>query len=133
AARGQFVQRSVGGVDIKPGGMVANLQPAERDQLRREREKAMQPVAGELKAKADLRKVSLRRLEAVLAEHLKNGAPLSDEMKYLAGMQSIRYVFVYPDQHDIVIAGPGEGWKVGPQGEVVGVTSGRPVLLLDDL
>src|SRR6185295_1126254 len=62
-AHAQFVQRSVGGVFIKPRGMVANLQPAEQDQLRQEREKALKPAEGELKTKTALRKISLRRLE----------------------------------------------------------------------
>ena len=30
-------------------------------------------------------------------------------------------------------AGPGEGWKVADDGNVVGVTTGRPVLRLEDL
>ena len=54
-------------------------------------------------------------------------------MRYLAGMQRVQYVFVYPQHNDIVLAGPGEGWKLNAQGEVVGITTNRPVLLLDDL
>jgi hypothetical protein len=42
-------------------------------------------------------------------------------------------VFVYPDSGDIVLAGPAEGWTVNEQGEVVGRTTGQPVLQLDDL
>ena len=34
-----------------------------------------------------------------------------------AGLQHIRYVFVYPEQKDIVLVGPGEGWKVDDQRE----------------
>ena len=54
-------------------------------------------------------------------------------MKYLAGLQRLHYVFVYPEQNDIVLAGSGEGWKVSDSGEIVGATTGRAVLLLDDL
>ena len=42
-------------------------------------------------------------------------------------------MFVYPEQKDIVLVGPAEGWKVDGRGNVVGVTTGRPVMLLDDL
>ena len=42
-------------------------------------------------------------------------------------------MLVYPEQKDIVLVGPGEGWKVDARGNVVGVTTGRPVMLLDDL
>ena len=80
-----------------------------------------------------LRKISLRRLEAAIADHRKTGEPLNDEMKYLAGLQHIQYVFVYPELGDIVLAGPGEGWKINAQGDLVGVTTGRPVMWLDDL
>src|SRR5205823_4536870 len=34
---------------------------------------------------------------------------------------------------DIIIAGPGEGWKVNNDGTVVGVKTGSPLLQLDDL
>ena len=54
-------------------------------------------------------------------------------MRYLAGMQRVQYVFVFPEQQDIVLAGPGEGWKMNDEGEIVGVTTNRPVMLLDDL
>ena len=37
------------------------------------------------------------------------------------------------EEQDIVLAGPGEGWKINEQGEVVGLTTGRPVMWLDDL
>ena len=80
-----------------------------------------------------MRKISLRRLEAAIDDCAKNNKPLPDAIKYLAGLQHIRYVFVYPEQKDIVLVGPGEGWKVDARGNVVGVTTGRPVMLLDDL
>ena len=54
-------------------------------------------------------------------------------MKYLVGLLRIRYVFFYPESKDIVIAGPAEGWMTDPAGRVVGLTTGRPVLQLQDL
>ena len=54
-------------------------------------------------------------------------------MTYLAGLQRVRYVFVYPEQQDIVLVGPAEGWKMDGLGNVVGRTTNRPVLMLDDL
>ena len=36
-------------------------------------------------------------------------------MRYLAGLQHIQYVFVYPDQHDIVLAGPAKVGKSTPR------------------
>jgi hypothetical protein len=83
-----------------------------------------------ISAISKLRKFSLNRLEA--AAVARQGVP-TDEMKYLAGLQRIEYVFFYPDSKDIVIAGPAEGWMIDASGRVVGITSGRPVVQLQDL
>ena len=55
------------------------------------------------------------------------------ELILLGGLQEIRYIFVYPEQKDIVLVGPAEGWKVDERGNIVGKTTGRPVMNLDDL
>lgn len=89
--------------------------------------------AADLFRSSKLRKVSLVRLEQAVAAGLAAGRPLDDELKYLAGLQRLQYVFCYPDQHDIVIGGPAEGFVDDGSGRVVGVTTGRPVLRLDDL
>jgi hypothetical protein len=101
--------------------------------LRAERARLMQNVPGDLHAAAPLRKVSLRGLEEAIEESLRANKPLSDDMFLLAGLQDIRYVFVYPEQKDIVLVGFGEGWQLDRNGNFVGVTTGKPVLLLDDL
>lgn len=77
-----------------------------------------------------MRKVSLNRLEKAILDHQNT---LSDEMRYLAGLQRVRYVFYYPDSKDIVLAGPAEGWTSDLSGRVVGLTSRRPVVQLQDL
>ena len=60
-----------------------------------------------------MRMISLKGLEQAVKKGLKDGTPgLPEEVRYLAGLQRIEYVFLYPEQNDIVIAGPGEGWKV---------------------
>jgi hypothetical protein len=93
----------------------------------------MERVPAALDSAVPMRKVSLRRLEATLADCAGSHKPIPDAAKYLAGLQRIHYVFVYPEQKDIVLVGPGEGWKVDAKGSVVGVVTGRPVMLLDDL
>ncbi len=82
-----------------------------------------------LTAYSKLRKISLNRLEQAILEH---DGVVSDEMRYLAGLQRVRYVFYYPDSKDIVLAGPAEGWTADLSGRVVGLTSGRPVVQLQD-
>lgn len=129
-----FRNRSVGGIAIDPHGVVTV--PAREDAslyLRTIRERTPK-TPDALSAPVGLRKISLRRLdEAVRAARRDRYGMLPDEINYLAGLQRIEYVLVYPDEHDIVLAGPGEGWTVNEHGSVVGITTGRPVLHLDDL
>src|SRR5262249_41118377 len=63
----------------------------------------------------------------------KDLAPLPNDVRFLGGLQRIEYIFVYPEEKDIILAGFGEGWKVDEQANIVGLTTGRPVLRVDDL
>jgi hypothetical protein len=83
--------------------------------------------------KSELRKISLNRLEAAVAARIASGAKLTDEMKTLAGLTRVSYVFFYPDTSDIVIAGPAEGWVEDLSGRMRGVETGHPTVLLEDL
>ena len=79
----------------------------------------------------EMRCVSLRALEKAIEA---NNYALTDEMKYLAGLTRIEYVFFDPETKDVIIAGPAENWVVYPElDRVVGIKSGRPVVRLEDL
>jgi hypothetical protein len=82
---------------------------------------------------AEMRMVSLTRLERAIADRLDAGKPVVESMRQLAGLSEIQYVFVHPEQHEIVVAGPAEGWRYNEQGRAVAASSGRPTLQLDDL
>lgn len=82
---------------------------------------------------SELRKVSLNRLEKVIADRLAAGQPITDEMKYLVGMTRVEYVFYYPETKDIVLAGPAEPFAPDASGRIIGVNSGHSVLELQDL
>jgi hypothetical protein len=125
--------QGVGGIAIDPSGTLSNAVQGDTKQLHDLRAQALKDVPGDIKAAAPLRKISLRRLEAAIAASKKSGEPLPNEVRLLAGLQNIRYVFIYPEEHDIVLAGFAEGWKVDERGHLVGLTTGRPVILLDDL
>lgn len=131
-ASAQFFQQAVGGISVDPAGVLSN---SERDTngLRQFWLDNIQPVPGELERATPLRKVSLRGLAAKLADlgHNEDRAP--DDVRFLAGLQRVEYVLVYPEQQDIVLVGFGEGWVIDRQGFLVGATTGRPVLQLDDL
>ena len=129
-----FRNNSVGGISIDAQGVVKNADPESRTLLLREMRTNFNPASPEMAAPTGLRMISLRGLEAAIADAVQNHqGVLPDEVKYLAGLQRIQYILVYPEQNDIILAGPGEGWKIDDQLHVVGVTTGKPVLQLDNL
>jgi hypothetical protein len=121
---------AVGGVSISADGQLANVDVARHNELAGIR---LEAVPGVMNRANGLRKVSLARMDAALKDCLDAGKPIPEAMYCLAGLQQIRYVFLYPEKHDIVLAGPADGWKLDKRGNVVGATNGRPVLQLDDL
>lgn len=124
---------AVGGVAIDAAGKVCLASHRDEDALRAARRAALAGVAGDVTESSKLRKISLRRLNSLLAQHVPENKPLSPEILYLAGLRSVEYVFAYPEFHDIVLAGPAEGWTVDDAGNVVGTDSGDAVLQLIDL
>jgi hypothetical protein len=82
---------------------------------------------------SNLRKVSLNRLEEAVTTLTDKGAPATEEMKNLAGITRVQYIFYYPDTKDIVLAGPAEPYVADLSGRMIGAKSGRAVLQLEDL
>jgi len=125
--------RQVGGVLVNVDGVLANVDLRDRKGLAELRRKALARVPVEMSAAIELRMISLRALDEAVSELARDKKPITDDIRYLAGLQRVQYVFVDPENRDIVLAGPAEGWKVDDLGNVVGATTGRPVLQLDDL
>jgi hypothetical protein len=131
---GAIFGNRVGGVSIDAAGMVTPPEKSARIPMRDALRKRHAAPAAELNEPTEMRMISLRRLEeAVSASKQSTAEMLPDDLRFLAGIQRIQYVLIYPEEHDIVLAGPGEGWKVDDDGNIVGVTTGRPVLRLEDL
>jgi hypothetical protein len=131
---GQFRNRSVGGISIDTHGVVANADPESHTLLLREMRANFNPASPKMAESNELRMISLRGLEAAIADAVQNNqGDLPDEVKYLAGLQRIQYILVYPEINDIILVGPGEGWKIDDNLHVVGSTTGMPVLQLDNL
>jgi hypothetical protein len=125
---------SVGGVSIDPNGVLAEPPATAVRNLVAAELKNAKPVADALNQKVELRKISLREIETAVAKSgQQNAAELPAEIKFLAGIQRLQYIFVDAEHDDIILAGPGEGWKLDNRGNYVGVTTGRPVLRLEDL
>lgn len=133
AGTGLLRSPAVGGVLIDAAGLVRSATLAERAELLNQlRAEVVQP-RGDLAEATELRMISLRALQDAMRRELQTGQAIPDEMQMLAGLQRVEYVFVYPERNDIVLAGPAEPWVVREDASVVGRTTGRPVLQLDDL
>ena len=133
-ANAQFVQtQSVGGVSIDTDGILKSATRDEIGKLQRVLAEYTGAVPEGLDQASDLRRISLGKIDAALREWRERGERVPVELEVLGGLQKIKYVLVYPEQHDIVLVGPGEGWTINAKGQCVGAASGRPVMLLDDL
>ncbi|HEV7281085.1 MAG TPA: DUF1598 domain-containing protein [Pirellulaceae bacterium] len=99
---------------------------------------AKRTLPGDLAEPTELRVVSLRRLNEALERGEEAGADTVDPAAlHLAGLLSIRYVCVAEksgdEPGDVLLAGPAEGWFDDLTGRSIGITSGAPTLLLEDL
>ena len=148
AARGQFEppifddDNDFGGVYIDADGMVRPRAADAKGKAADVRAKA-KGEAGGRKAVARGGKVegagggmvyvSLPRLFAEVRSHREAGKDVPEELRFLGGMTRLRYVLVYPEEKDLVIAGEAEPWTATGPLQAVGQTTGRPVMHLDDL
>jgi hypothetical protein len=88
---------------------------------------------GAARKSSALRYVSLPRLEREIARRQAARQPLEVDMLTLAGLERVRYVFVYPESGDLVLAGPAGDWRVDDDGRIVSAQSGEAIVRLDDL
>lgn len=128
--------QAAGGITIDGDGVLSAPKAktiSESVAKKRMQELAKQYLPENLSRSSSLRKLSLVRLERAITELKEQDKPIPEAMQYLAGLQRIDFVFVFPETNDLVIAGPAEAFAPDASGRVIGVSSGRPVLRLDDL
>ena len=130
---GGIGRNAVGGVMIEATGAVRTASEAERREFAAVLRDRVAPIQGELTEASEMRVISLRGLEAEVANSIQENRPVADELIYLAGLQQIDYVTVDRENHDICIAGPAEPWTVRDDGSVVGAKSGHSPMRLVDL
>lgn len=123
------------GIEVAPNGLLRAITKPEKSAVlsslgHRAREADLNT---NLRAQSALRLVSLTRLEKEVAKCVAEGHSVPETMQRLAGLSQVRYVFVYPEEHEVIIGGPAEGWKYNENGLAVGREGGRPTLYLDDL
>jgi len=125
--------QAVGGISIDAEGIVRNLDPQAVTALADERRRLLGGSAAAKTKAGTLRKVSLARVVAAVEKAAATRQPVPDEIVFLGGLERVTHVFVDPDGHDIVLAGPGDAAVVDAAGNVVAATSRRPLLMLEDL
>ena len=126
-----------GGVLVDAAGMLRLKSRSAARDLRAVRGEApasqLPKHADEARRASPLRYVSLPRLEREIARRRAAGEPLEPAMLTLAGLERVRYVFVYPESGDLVLAGPAGDWRVDADGRILSTDSGEAVVRLDDL
>lgn len=138
-ANAQFFTPFVGtppGVYLDADGKVQVRQTDETKEMAAMRARARASAVAEKDPKFAY--ISLPKLFEQLRALRETKKEIPEELRYLGGLTQIRYVFVYPDDKDLVIAGPAEPWTMMQQADdpvqyVFGTRTGRPVLQLDDL
>ena len=123
---------AVGGIEVDAAGVVRQARIVRGQDALLERPQKFDRSADGADRVGPLRKISLSKLEAAIAACASSGRRITEEMYFLANLLRIEYVLVYPEEHDIVIAGPACDETVVVDDTVVDAATGRPVLRLDD-
>lgn len=127
---------NLGGIAIDSAGVVTPAFAKETTaRLNQKRQEALaaKHLPGDVNVSSPMRMVSLVRMEKASRQFAEQNRHVPVEMQFLAGIQRIDYVFVYPETGDLVIAGPAEGFAPNAIGRMLGTSTGRPPLRLDDL
>lgn len=128
------IDEFAGGVYVDAGGLMKKLSArADSALLAVHRAAIASNSSGDPRKSSALRKISLTRLEREVQLLKAQGRDPSEAMQTLAGLQRIQYILVYPETRDIVLAGPAGDWRRDPEGRLVAMTNGAPVIHLDDL
>jgi len=125
-----------GGILIDGEGVIQQSKKSAKltSRMRRELKSASNEfLSQDVNQSSDLRVVSLRRISATIAKRLDAKEAIGPELLHLAGLTRVDWIIVDPEQHDLLLAGPAEGFAPMPDGRVVAVETGRPVLRLEDL
>ena len=119
---------AVGGISIDADGVLAN---AERDNLNKLRDAAgpggLAEVPGDLQqAGRAAQGLAAQAWQRRSTSASQNNRPLArrGQIPGRPAAHALRASSI-PSSNDIVLAGFGEGWKVGSHGEIVGATTGR--------
>lgn len=123
-ARGQ---QQVAGIWVDVNGVVQFREQDARAELESIRRR------GQAVESAELRYVSLPKLFADARGALDAGRDLPPEVRHVGGLTRIDYILVYPEERDLVIAGPAEEVDDANPLQPRGKLTGRPIVQFEDL
>ena len=120
------------GIDIDTHGQVRPLSQEKAETLGRITANNMEPLPENLDRKVPLRKISLKNLDAQVKTIVDQLDFLPDTIRYLGGLTAIDYIVAVPEENDLLLIGPAEGWRTDAASNIVGNQSGMPVLVFED-
>ncbi|MDR2763154.1 MAG: DUF1598 domain-containing protein [Planctomycetaceae bacterium] len=123
----------LGGVEIDVQGICAIAPRNAMDNFSKDMRRTFEKIPEDLSQQVSIRKISLKKINQAIQQTLDDGDFLPDTVRYLGGLTAINYVVLLPEEQDILLVGPSEGWKIDASGHVVGNITGRPILRLEDL
>lgn len=129
-------QNNNAGITINARGIVApgfTADSSSKLDKKRRHAVAAKSLSEDINRASECRKISLVALEQAVAQALEKGEKLPDDLRCLAGLQRVDFLFVDVDTKDLILAGPADGFAPDAAGRMRGLESGRPTLLLDDL
>ncbi|WP_437185956.1 DUF1598 domain-containing protein [Planctomicrobium sp. SH668] len=124
------------GIIIDANGVVQvqDARPVHVGQLKKQIQKfANATLPTNVVVESAQRVLSLKNLEEQLQGLSDAAKPIPVELMYLAGLQRIDFVVFNPETRDVLIVGPAEAFGPDAAGRMIGLSSGRPALRLDDL
>ena len=132
SASGQFLLSRVGGVKIDAQGVIQQGFESLDESTLKQVQDYLNAADQDISKSTSMRMISLRGLEEAISEAHRTGKQLPAEVQYMAGLQRVEFVILSPETNDVILAGPAEGWKVSGDGSIVGVSTNRPVIHLED-
>jgi hypothetical protein len=125
-----------GGILIDSAGVIqqSRFSTDLTSRIRRDlKTKSKKVLSTDVTVASPLRFVSLRRMNDRIAASLGANEELTAEVQHLAGLNRIEWILLDSDNNDVLLGGSAEGFAPMPDGRVVGTTSGRPAIRLQDL
>ena len=133
SAQNSDLLRTAGnGVEVNASGQVLPLSAEKSEAVAKMTASILESLPEELDRKTVLRKISLKKLDAQVKKIVDQNEFLPDTIRYFGGLTSIDYIVAVPEENDILLIGPAEGWQSDAAGNIIGKQSGLPVLVLED-